>query len=375
MKKLYSLTTFALALTLTSLSSLAQTFSGGTYTALRTGHWTPVGAELPIWATTPPPTKCANCHVIISDGITVTMNAAMTLSGSSLLDIGTAASTLTTSLVFPFSSSTTPPTPFDGNSLYNRVNLFYGDPVNIDINNSTSSIDASTTGANDGVFLAVPTPQGNSPFSFISRVGTAAQFPNSTSVGGPSTLSSVGTLPIVLSDFEAALDNGSVDLTWITQLEINSDHFVIQRSTNAGTKWDNMGTVAAHGNSSSPLNYSYTDKTAAAGTSEYRLELVDKDGKYAYSAVKTVRNGLIGAVSVFPNPAHDYVNITLGGTAASATIRLFNQSGQLLQEKNVTNAAGTTVALAVNTYSQGTYLLVVTSADGSKQVTSLLITK
>src|SRR5258708_40170190 len=104
--------------------------------------------------------------------------------------------------------------------------------------------------------------------------------------------------------------------------------------------------------------------------------MFDKDAKYVYPEVKTIRNGLTSAVSIYPNPARDYVNVTLGGsTPLGAVVRLLNQSGQLLLEKNVSHAGGTTVPLAVGTYPQGNYLVVVIGADGSQQVSKLLLSK
>jgi hypothetical protein len=167
-----------------------------------------------------------------------------------------------------------------------------------------------------------------------------------------------------------------VNLSWTTDLEVNSDHFAIQRSTDAGATWTTLGTVAAHGNSNLQLNYSYADTKPVQGTNEYRLQLVDKDGTYKYSAVQSIRLGLVTSVSVYPNPARDYVNITLAGNAnESLKIRLFNQSGQVLQERNLSNAGGTTVPLAVSSYPEGSYIIVVTGADGSRQVNKFLITK
>jgi len=103
---------------------------------------------------------------------------------------------------------------------------------------------------------------------------------------------------------------------------------------------------------------------------------VDKDGTYKYSEVRTIRNGLINSVSVFPNPARDFVNVALGGKATeSILIRLYNQNGQLVQLKNVANAGGSTVPLSVSGYSEGTYYIVVNGADGAKQVSKFLIAK
>jgi hypothetical protein len=206
----------------------------------------------------------------------------------------------------------------------------------------------------------------------------ASQDPASygTLLGGPITLSSTGTLPIILTGFTAVADNSQVNLTWTTELEINSDHFVVQSSTNAGGSWNNIGTVAAHGNSSTPINYSFTDTKPANGTTEYRLEMVDKNGSTAYSTVVAVRIGLATSVSVYPNPASTYVNIVLGGSATgNVSIRLINTTGQVLIEKTVSNAAGTTVPLNVSNFPQGDYLIVVVGSDGTQQVNKLLITK
>lgn len=368
MKIFYPLTTIAIAVTLFTQTAFAQTYPGGTYTAQLSGTW--INNPTPVWDVNPP-TTCTDCHIVISDGVTVTLNTTVTLMGNSLLSIGTAGSGQTTTLYIPFSTNANPSaTP------YNRINMVYGDPVSITLGSGNASIDARTTGSNDGVFLAVPTPTANNPYVYIARVGTSANYPNATQLTGPNTLSSVGTLPIILSAFNVIGNNGAVDLSWTTQLEINSDHFAVERSTTAGAHWDVIGVVAAHGNSSTVLNYSFSDDKPASGTIEYRLLLVDKDAKFSYSEVRTIRNGLIAAVGIYPNPARDYVNVTLGNSAAQGVvIRLLNQSGQLLQEKRVNNAGGTIVPLAVSSYPQGNYLVVVAYADGSTQVSKLLISK
>jgi hypothetical protein len=367
MNKLYSFTTFAIALTFCAQTSFAQTYSGGTYTAVQSGNWK--SNPTPVWQTVEPSASCNNCHIIINDGVNVTLNTAVFLSGNSLVTIGTEGSTQSTTLLIPFSSNTPA-------ASHNRIDMVYGDPVNLTVSNSNASIDARTTGSYDGVFLAVPTPGNVNPYMYVARLGTTAQYDNATQLFGLNTLGSIGVLPIILSGFNAQLDKGSVDLSWSTQIEVNADHFAVERSTDAGAHWSVVGVVAAHGNSSTVLNYTFSDGSPVSGTSQYRLQLVDKDAKYTYSEVKVIRNGLITSVSVYPNPARDYVNVTLGGgTTQGAVVRLLNQAGQLLQEKNVTTAPGTTLSLAVSTYPQGNYLIVVIGADGSRQVSKLLISK
>ncbi len=382
MKKLYPLAIAAFFLTL-------HTSAQGTYTAIvlpnsGVNNWHATGAQIPIWAGAEPPTNCNNCLISLNVTGTVNLNVHLVLTGNSTLIIGGNGNA--TTLFIPNSGAT-------DSSHSNSVNLINdGFNSTIQLVNSSSFVvvapntshagdfdglfTSNTSGSGTGFSIVSSKAVGYAPNSFVNGVAQNNYSPADHSIQGVITLSAPGTLPIILSAFEAVLEGAQVDLTWTTDLEVNSDHFAVQRSTDAGAAWTTIGTVAAHGNSSLELNYSYADSKPLQGTNEYRLQMVDKDGTYKYSTVQSVRLGLVTSVSVYPNPARDYVNVTLGGNSnESLNIRLFNQSGQVLQEKNLSNAGGTTVPLAVSSYPEGSYIIVVTGADGSRQVTKLLITK
>src|SRR5450432_2804802 len=312
MKPVYTLAT-VLAILLFVNDTSAQTYTGGTYTAVRSGSWFAVPGPTFVWDVTgQPPATCNNCHIIIADGQTVTMNSDITLSGNSLLSVGLDA-TSTTTLNLPFSSNIAPPTPFPIPSAYNRISLVYGDLASIKISNNNSSVNAQTAGPYDGVFLAVPTPGGTSQFVYIQRLGPTAPFPNPTTpVFGPSSLSSIGVLPINMTDFQALPHENEVNLTWNTTMEINSDHFDIQHLAASG-EWETIGQVKASGNSATTVEYSFTDDRAVPGANEYRIQSVDKDKNYKISEVKLVTLGTL-SVNLFPNPATDFVNVNLGKT-------------------------------------------------------------
>jgi len=375
MNKLYTLTLAFSCLLLLSLSSSAQ-YSGGTYTAIQPGNWHTASGP-GIWQAAEPPQNCSNCLITLNVEGTITLNTSITLGNNSTVVVG--GSGTTTVLTVGNSNAN------DFANSYNIILSNDGTGTSLQLVNSSSLLNASGAGAYDGIFTSFTF---NGTTSYFKQVGTApsgfvgnsiasnSKAAYGTNLVGAVSLSSGGTLPIILADFSAVVDNGSVDLAWTTDLEINSDHFVIQSSTNAGASWTNVGTVAAQGNSALPVNYSFTDNKPATGTSEYRLEMVDRDGKLAYSAVKAVRIGLISSVSVYPNPATDYINVVLTGDATvSANIRLISVAGQTLLEKNVSNAGGTTVPLTVGNYPQGSYLIVVTGSDGTKQINKILISK
>lgn len=379
MNKFYPFATMLLSIFLLSDVANAQTYSGGTYTAVRNRTWH-VESGVNAWdANGEPPASCVNCQIVISSGVTVTLNKSITLSGGSALQIGTDGSAAT-ALIINASAGTDIPSGYniilknDGSSPENKLIL----------NSSLDMINATNGSTYDGVFSAYVSGSnttysklvGQAPSTFQNNTVILNATPTYQILTGAKSLSASGTLPIVISEFTATLNGSQVNLAWTTALEVNSDHFTIQRSTDNGATWKDLATVAAQGNSSSPVNYSWTDANAAGGVSEYRLVLVDLDKKTAYSIIKTVRAGLTTGVSIYPNPASSYVNVSIAATENNAlSIRLLNQSGQLLVEKKVSNAGGTTVSVPVSAYPTGNYLIVVKSSDGSQQVNKVFITK
>ena len=400
MKKLYSLICAGFLL---SLTASAQ-FTGGTYTAVTSGNWVPTSAADPtIWVSNPgaPPSRdnlvngvnyCNNCLISlqIPGGGTVVLNTGVSLTGGSELLIGPGV----TLQIAPSHSGT-----IQGANLINLTDLNAGQQNRIVWQDNTAKLDASQlvvgTDAFDGVFTSVQNNPQGTDFTFTKQIGVAPRGINVTattttitdaqdavfgnSLVGPHTLldnNGVISLPIVLTSFTAALDQDVVNLAWTTSEELNASHIAIQRSIDAGSHWATIGSEQAKNGGKTVTSYTFADPKPAGGASEYRLQLVDLDGKATYSQVRTVRNGLIGSVSVFPNPAHNYINVALGGSATeNLLVRLYSQSGQLLQLKNVANAGGTTVALSVSGYPEGNYIIVVNGANGAKQVSNVLVSK
>jgi len=158
-------------------------------------------------------------------------------------------------------------------------------------------------------------------------------------------------------------------------MEANSSQFEIERSAD-GNAWSTIGTVKAQGSAALPTDYTYTDARMLTGSNYYRLKMVDLDGSAVYSEVKVLQGSMIDHLSFFPNPARDYVNVTLGGTSTSmVTVRLINQAGVVLQEKSVSGGTGTTVTFPLQQAASGWYVLYVSSADGMHESSKLLINR
>lgn len=114
-------------------------------------------------------------------------------------------------------------------------------------------------------------------------------------------------LPVELIEFDAAMDQDVVDLTWETATENNSDYFLVERSVN-GYNWEAIGKVAASGNSLESQHYLTQDRSPLLGVSYYRLKEVDLDGNTVFSQVRTVNN--TAQLLFYPNPVHGVLMIS-----------------------------------------------------------------
>ena len=138
----------------------------------------------------------------------------------------------------------------------------------------------------------------------ISLLNGATGFP-SILRGDMASCGSNVLLPVVLNYFTAYSQDNNAVLKWQTSSEINFTNFIIEKSAD-GTNWQSVQTIAAAGNSSAVVQYSYTDKNIVASTAFYRLKMVDADGQIKYSVIKKLSfNGTGVVFSYYPNPAKE----------------------------------------------------------------------
>jgi len=287
-------------------------------------------------------------------------STAITLSSNSKISIGNGSKTSTSS--FTVSGPTL--TMYDNSTVVvaNNNNSYY----------NWSSYQASPANSTNATTHAKSTTNNN-----LNCGGSGQHSCSAPVVYGPATLTtsnagllSGNTLPIILSGFVAAVNgDGSVKLGWETKMEQNSSRFEIERSA-TGSNWSTVGTAQAKGNSTSATSYSYTDGSPLQGANYYRLKMIDLDGSAVYSEVRVIETAAVSHISFFPNPARDYVNVTLGGMSTStATVRLINMAGAVLQEKKA--QAGSTVTFSLDQYAKGVYILTVMSSDGTHESNKL----
>jgi hypothetical protein len=186
----------------------------------------------------------------------------------------------------------------------------------------------------------------------------------------------IGSLPLSLVSFTAQLNDENVMLNWVSELEINTSHFVIQRSVD-GKDFDDDAIVFSEENNSVMKDYQFSDNINSIKDPliYYRLKIVDMNGNYSYSNTILVRLGadqLQTAVLIYPNPAVNELRITIPNAWQNKTIvySVYNSGGSLVKQRIEENA-GQTETLPLLGLPSGLYLVNV--VNGSQTAVQKLI--
>lgn len=181
----------------------------------------------------------------------------------------------------------------------------------------------------------------------------------------------INPVPVVLSEFSAAVINCEPLLKWVTENEVNSKQFEIEKSLN-GSTWAITGNVAAAVNSDKKTNYSFTDNnTTSPSKILYRLKMIDQNGSYKYSYVLPVYlNCKEIKTFIYPNPVKSgKLVISRTGSVGKAMCSLATTTGQLIFKATITTG---TNYLNVSNLPAGIYILEI-KQPGIKSITEKII--
>ncbi len=172
-------------------------------------------------------------------------------------------------------------------------------------------------------------------------------------------------LPVTWLSLKAqALENGAVIVKWSTVNEINSHHFVVERSLD-GINFQAVGMVNAGNTPSRIQDYNFSDFKAVAGANYYRIQQTDTDGKGSYSAIAkvTVSSGIV-SWSIQPNPAVNATVVLAKKDLTNVQIQLTNTSGKVVYSvRKAKLNAGEQFTIPVTNLAKGVYVIKLTSDE------------
>jgi hypothetical protein len=176
------------------------------------------------------------------------------------------------------------------------------------------------------------------------------------------------TLPLQLLSFSTQRNDKTNLLKWNTVNEMNTDRFEIQRSDNSRS-FSSIGTVRAFNNGKSKNDYAFTDIQPLKAVNYYRLKMIDKDGKFSYSMIRSIDNTSSFDVKLYPNPVRDI--ITLEGLSANSktNISIISLQRSVLAKST---ANSSTYTWNIKQLPAGTYYVRI---EAGKNVTTLKFIK
>ena len=139
-------------------------------------------------------------------------------------------------------------------------------------------------------------------------------------------------LPLQNLQFTALAKNGYNSLQWHTENETNTKHFEIEYSTN-GNYFFSIGKEDAKNLGVNNYAFSHNISIGGGDVMYYRLKIIDNDGSYKYSKIVKIIAVKNKAITIYPNPAQDY--ITLNNITANSKVQIINSMGEVVLQRNV----------------------------------------
>jgi len=170
-------------------------------------------------------------------------------------------------------------------------------------------------------------------------------------------------LPLRLISFNAVPQNdNTTSLYWKTSNEINTQYFVVERSSD-GTAFTSIANVFANGRVSNQYNSTVADPIT--GIVFYRLKIVDNNGSFVYSpVVKIDRRKNTAGFSLLSNPVKDFIIINTTDRSLHNTLAsIINMQGAVVKTFIVKEGSQ---VVDINNLPNGVYLM--RTVNGSSRI-------
>ncbi|HWV33900.1 MAG TPA: cadherin-like domain-containing protein [Dyadobacter sp.] len=174
-------------------------------------------------------------------------------------------------------------------------------------------------------------------------------------------------LPVTLAYFDVQKKEAMTWLEWRTTEETNSAYFDVQRSTDT-RNWSVIGTSNAAFESHTARNYTFIDSIPEPGLNYYRLKMVDADGSFAFSGIRSLSFPEFSWAEVYPNPVDDLLRIVIRNRKVN-NVRVISHSGIVRLSRPVTSP---TFTISMKQYPLGMYYIHFEQADGAVKIFKLM---
>lgn len=195
----------------------------------------------------------------------------------------------------------------------------------------------------------------SNPTITVSGINTTHIPNNTTRYITIASINSATPLPVTLLYFDAKMKSSrKVEAIWATESEVNSSHFELYRSANL-FDWELAGTYPAAGTSNEILHYKEEDVQPLFGTSYYQLKMIDTDGKYVLSDIRSVNLEALDLLSLSPNPASHTMTVS-GNGVQSKVLRFTDELGKTISPEFLSEGINQ-VTIDISDLANGVYFV------------------
>jgi hypothetical protein len=154
---------------------------------------------------------------------------------------------------------------------------------------------------------------------------------------GPEYSGNLVTLPVDFVAFVAEKAENTVKLRWHVANQTSDDHFEVEFSEDGKNFRQIGGSIRAAYSKTNSYEYTHSSPLPD-GMNYYRIKQVYKDGRYTYSDVRVVKFTLSNAITVYPNPATNFIRVF--SKEAGLITNLFDGNGRKIASKLIVNGFG-----------------------------------
>jgi len=175
-----------------------------------------------------------------------------------------------------------------------------------------------------------------------------------------------GSLPIVLSSFDAVQDGSQVNILWTVLSQVNNDYFTVERSTDC-YDWEIVGECSGNGTSNQETSFVMIDIYPYSGLSYYRLVQVDfNEENEAFTPVSIyMKDEMNIGLNIKPNPAIDYIELEMDYTTnreITHSIQIYDMEGHKVYKKHFIGGVDN-FKINIQKFPSGPYLLKTKSGE------------
>jgi subtilisin-like proprotein convertase family protein len=207
----------------------------------------------------------------------------------------------------------------------------------------------------------------------ITVTNVSDKYCNGTSSGN-FTVTAFCTLPINLISFTGEHLNRKNVLNWVVSGEHDNDYYILEKSGN-GIDYIPLAEIDSkvNGNTSSILEYSFTDESSPIESNYYKLSQVDFQGQQNLLATLQI-NSENSEIYVLPNPLNDHTSLLMTATQfGTRKISILDLAGKILLSENHEVAPGKNyLHLNFDRYEDGIYFIQV---EDENQIIKLKVNK